>query len=55
MTIEQEQEEAEMFRWFFRNPGGKMMWLIKGCSENDNNDIPAWKNRIRQAWEESPK
>lgn len=55
MSIETDQEEAEMFRWFFRNPGSKTIWLIEGCSEINNGDIVAWKNRIRQTWEEASK
>lgn len=55
MNEESEKEEAEMFRWFFRNPGAKTLWLIEGCSEIDNGDIAAWKSRIRQTWEEASK
>ena len=45
---EMQKEESEMFRWFFRNPAGKTMFIMKGCSELEADSIDKWKERIRE-------
>lgn len=44
------KHDAEMFRWFFKNPAGRMMFLIKGLSEFDS--LEQWRSAMRETIED---
>lgn len=44
------RQDAELFRWFFSHPAGKVMFLIKGLSEFDS--INQWRSAMQELSEE---